>query len=181
MAQRRNQNQSKKFLCYCPLTPKIALFSSPLLKNPSEQKYQCWETDYLQFVFSMNFLTHISSESIVISDKPNPYGIYKNNIKKYLEAENLAQQIQGKQILFYTSNSRYWLNVEDYERISDNPIKSKIKFWTSDFKTLKSIAEDEFIETVHFYDNGLERGFTRGLVFHNVSLHKEEPSIMTQV
>ena len=135
----------------------------------------------MQFVFSMNFLTHISSESIVISDKPNPYGIYKNNIKKYLEAENLAQQIQGKQILFYTSNSRYWLNVEDYERISDNPIKSKIKFWTSDFKTLKSIAEDEFIETVHFYDNGLERGFTRGLVFHNVSLHKEEPSIMTQV
>jgi hypothetical protein len=175
------KNNQKSFFCYCPLTPKIALFSSPLLKSLSEQKYQYWETDYLQLVFSMNFLTHISSESVVISNNPDPYGIYKKQIEKYLESEKSAQQIKGKQILFYTSNSRYWLEVKDYARVSDNPIKTKIEFWTSDFKTLESIAKDKFIESIHMYKDGIEMGMARELVFQIVSLCEEEPSIINQV
>ena len=166
----------KSFFCYFPLTPTIALFSSPLLKSLKKQKYQYWETEYLQFVLSMNFLTHISAESIIISNKLNPYGVYETRIKTYLETIKSVQQIKGKKLLFYTSESRYWLEVEDYERSEDFP--TKIRFWTNDIETLKLIAKDEFIEIVHFYKDGKDRGFSRNLIFEKVNLSKEEPSIL---
>jgi hypothetical protein len=174
------EKNQKSFFCFCSLTPKIALVSSPLLKGFDKEKYQYWEISSLEFVFWMNFLTHISSSSVIISSKANPYGQYKDRMKKTLEAINSFQKVKGKQILFYTSNSRYLLNVEDYNHIFDNPIKSRIDFWTSDMETLKSIANDEFIESVLLYEDGIERGGARRLKFLEVSSHIEKPSIIIQ-
>lgn len=173
----RNQ---KNFFCFCALTPKIALISSPFLKPIGEEIYQYWNINNVDFVFCMNFLTHLSSSSVIISNKANPYGQYKDRMKKILEAVDFSQKIKGKQILFYTSNSRYLLNVEDYEHNFEGPFSS-ISFLTGDFETLKLIANAEFIESVHLYEDGKERGFSRKLKFFEVSFNKEKHSKLIQI
>ncbi|ACK67851.1 hypothetical protein PCC8801_3902 [Rippkaea orientalis PCC 8801] len=41
-----------------------------------------------------------------------------------------------------------------------------------------AIAQDDVIEVVHYYENGVETGGTRHLSLYSVSLHPDEPSVM---
>jgi hypothetical protein len=174
------KTNQKQFFCYCPLTPKIAIFSSPFFKFVDKQICSYWETTNMELVFSMNYLTQTSANEVIIANKPNPYGDYEKRVKDYLESTNTLQHKKGKQMLFYTSNARYLLKVEDYEHIFDNPSKTQIKFWTNDFETLKLIFNDKFIESVQLYEDGLERSGARRLMFFEVSLDRKSPSVIVQ-
>lgn len=175
------KTNQKHFFCYCPLTPQIAVFSSPFFNFVGEQIYQYWKTKDVEIVFSMNYLTHISANEVIISNKSNPYGDYEGRFKYYLEGTRTPSYKKGKQILFYTSEARYWLKVKEYKRISDDPIKSKIMFWTDDFETLQLIANDKYVKSVHFYENGTIMGGSRELILQEVSFCVEKPSLIVQI
>ena len=57
-------------------------------------------------------------------------------------------------------------------------IQPEVHFWTKDLVTLHTIAQDDVIEVVHYYENGVEMGGTRYLKLYSVSLDPDEPSVM---
>lgn len=170
----------KNWFCFCALTPVVALISSPFLKRMSEKMYQYLNIHDEHFVIWMNLLSHISSASVIVSNKANPYGHYKDNMKKNLAAVSSLQKIKGKQILFYTSKLRYLLNVEEYKHTHEG-LASRIEFVTKDLETLRLLAKDNVIESVHLYIDGDERGFSRNLKFLEVSSNEEKPSKLIQI
>ncbi|MBT8399775.1 MAG: hypothetical protein KJO98_04805, partial [Rhodothermia bacterium] len=81
-------------------------------------------------------------------------------------------------LVFYTDRARYEVLVTKYVRRGSHPLKPEIQFWTEDVHTVRSIAIDERIDLVEFYENGIQRGGTRNLLFRSVSLDPEEPSVL---
>jgi hypothetical protein len=172
------QTNEQKFFCYCPLTPTIAVLSSPFIRLPDEAQYVWAETTDPNFPFSMNILTHHRSDYILISHQQKPYGIHQNFAIQFLESIQNAQPPKGIQFLIYTNKARYSLSVDTYKRFDTNPLQPEVYFWTKDFKTLHALAQDDFIEVVHYYEDGVERGGTRYLKLYSVSLYSDEPSVM---
>jgi len=166
------------FFCYCALTPTIALISSPFIRLPNEAPYAWAETNDPNFPFSMNILTHCKADSVLISHQPKPYGIHQDFVIQFLESIQNTQPPEGIQFLIYTNKARYHLNVDMYERLALHPLQPEVHFWTKDLKTLHAIAQDDVIEVVHYYKNGVETGGTRHLSLYSVSLHPDEPSVM---
>lgn len=164
----------KEFFCYCPLTPMIALISSPFIELPNESAYACRELNDPNFPFTMNIITHNNANSVLISNQPNPYGIHKNFVIRFLQKE----LPKGIQFCIYTSNARHYLNVDKYKYINTHPLKPEVHFWTKDFKTLCIIAQDTVIKVIEYYENGVNTGYTDNLSLYSVSLHPEEPSII---
>lgn len=168
----------QNFFCYCALTPTIALISSPFIRLPNEAPYAWAETSDLNFPFSMNILTQRKADSIVISHQPKPYGIHQDFAIQFLQSIQNTQLLKGIQFLIYTNKARYYLTVDTYERLDRHPLQSEVHFWTKDLETLHTIAQDDIIDVVHYYEDGFERGFTRNLRLYSVSLHLDEPSVM---
>ncbi len=166
------------FFCYCALTPTIALMSSPFIRIPNEALYAWAETNDPNFPFSMNILTQRKADSVLISHQPKPYGIHQDFAIQFLESIQNTPPPEGIQFLIYTNKARYHLNVDVYERIDPHPLQPEVHFWTKDFKILHAIAQDDVIEVVHYYENGVETGGTRHLSLYSVSLHPDEPSVM---
>jgi len=171
-------NNEQNFFCYCALTPTIALMSSPFIQLPNESPYTWVETNDPNLTFSMNILTHRKADSMLISHQPKPYGIHQDFAIQFLERIQNTQPPEGIQFLIYTNNARYYLNIDVYERLNTHSLQPEVHFWTRDLKTLHIIAQDDVIEVVHYYKNGVETGGTRNLRLHCVSLHPDEPSVM---
>jgi len=168
----------QNFFCYCPLTPTIALISSPFIRLPNEAPYAWAETNDPNFPFSMDILTHRKADSVLISHQPKPYGIRQDFAIQFLESIQNTQLPEGIQFLIYTNKARYCLDVDAYDRLEPHPLQPGVHFWTKDLKTLHTIAQDDVIEVVHYYENGVETGGTRHLRLYSVSLHTDEPSVM---
>lgn len=168
----------QNFFCYCALTPTIALISSPFIRLPSETSYAWAETNDPNFPFGMNILTHRKADSVLISHQSKPYGTHQDLVIQFFASVQNTQQIEGIQFLIYTNKARYCLNVDVYERLTPHPLQTEIHFWTKDFKTLHTIAQDDVIEVVYYYKNGVQTGGTRHLSLNSVSLHPDEPSVM---
>lgn len=166
------------FFCYCALTPTISLISSPFIRFPNDVPYAWAETNDPDFSFGMNILTHCTADSKMISHQPKPYGIYQDFAIQFLESIQNVQPPEGIQFLIYTNKERYSLKVEVYKCLGFSPLQPEIHFWTKDFKTLHAIAQDDVIEVVYYYENGVETGGTRHLSLCSVSLHSDEPSVM---
>ncbi|MEM6254878.1 MAG: DUF4238 domain-containing protein [Cyanobacteria bacterium P01_D01_bin.156] len=168
----------KNFLCYCPLTPTIAVISSPLIRLPNNTRCVWVENKDPSFPFSMNILTNLNAESILISHKPKPYGEDQDFAIQFIRNTSKSGSIEGIRFLVYTEKSRYHLNIDKYKRLDNHPLQPEIQFWTKDLDTLHDIAQDEVIEVVHYYKDGIEIGGTRHLRLYSVSLYPDEPSIM---
>lgn len=168
-------NQKSPF-CYCPLTPTIAVMSSPFLCIDGAL-YAWAETENPNFPFGMNILTHRRANSVLISCQPKPYGVHQNFAIQLLESIQTTQPPKGIQFLIYTNKARYYLSVDNYER-HNIPLQIEVRFWTKDLKTLHTIAQDDIIEVVYYYENGVETGGTRHIRLYSVSLHSNEPSVM---
>lgn len=168
----------QKFFCYCVLTPTIAVVSSPFIRLPDQAPYACAETKDPNFSFSMNILTHRRANSVLISHQPKPYGIHQDFAIQFLESIQNAQLAKGIKILIYTNKARYSLDVDAYKRFNTHPLQEEVHFWTKDFKTLHTFAQDDFIEAVHYYEDGVETGGTRNLKLYSVSLCPDEPSVI---
>jgi len=167
----------QNFFCYCPLTPTIAVVSSPFIRLPDKASYAWEEITDPNFPFSMNRLTHHWAYSILISHQPQPYGIPQDVVIQVLKRIQNAQPPKGIQFLIYTNKARYALSIDEYEYFDNNPLQQEINFWTDDLKTLHTLAQDDFIEVVH-YEDGFERGRIRNLKLYSVSLYPDEPSVM---
>ncbi|MGA1839329.1 MAG: DUF4238 domain-containing protein [bacterium] len=166
----------KQFFCYCALSPDIALISSPFLMKHIENPYI--EVLEMHFPFGMNILTHLRTNSILISCQSKPYGNYQEKAIKIIKFAQNIKLAKGKILLFYTEKARYYLKVNSYDRINKNPIRPEVHFYTEDLKTLHDIARDDNIEVVYFYEDGIEMGGTRNLKFHSVSLQSNCPSVI---
>ena len=166
------------FFCYCPLTPTIAVMSSPFLQLPDEAPYAWAETNDPNFSFSMNILTHRKADSILISHQSKPYGVYQNLAIQFLERLQNIQSPEGIQFIICTNKARYHLNVDVYKRLDTQLLQPELHFWTKDLVTLHTIAQDDVIEVVHYYESGIEMGGTRYLKLYSVSIHPDEPSVM---
>lgn len=168
----------KSFFCYCALTPNIAVMSSPFIRLPDETPYAWAEINDPHFSFSMNILTHSNADSILISHQPKPYGVYQDLAIEFLEKRQNIHSPEGIHFLIYTNKARYHLSVDVYERLDTHPLQPEVHFRTKDLVTLHTIAQDEIIEVVHYYENGVEMGGTRNLKLYSVSLYPDEPSII---
>ncbi|MBN3894364.1 MAG: DUF4238 domain-containing protein [Nostoc sp. NOS(2021)] len=168
----------QKFFCYCALTPTVAVVSSPFIRLPDEAPYAWVETKDPNFPFSMNILTHRSADSVLISHQPKPYGIHQDFAIQFLESIENAQSAKGTEFIIYTNKARYSLSVDAYEHFDTNPLQPEVHFWTKDLKTLHTFAQDDSIEVVHYYEDGVETGGTRYLKLYSVSLYHDEPSVM---
>ena len=168
----------QSFFCYCALTPTIAVISSPFIRLPDEAPYAWAETNDTNFPFSMNILTHRKADSVLISHRSEPYGVHQDFAIQFLESIQNNQPPKGIQFLVYTNKARYYLNVDVYERLDTHPLQPEVHFWTKDLVTLHTIAQDDVIEVVHYYENGVEMGGTRHLKLYSVSLDPDEPSVM---
>lgn len=168
----------QSFFCYCALTPTIALISSPFIRLPNEAPYAWAGTNDPNFSFSMNILTHRKADSVLISHQSKPYGVHQDFAIQFLESIQNTQPPEGIQFLIYTNKARYYLSVDVYERLDTHPLQPEVHFWTKDLETLHSIAQDDAIEVVHYYENGVETRGTRHLRLHSVSLHPDERSVM---
>jgi hypothetical protein len=166
----------KEFFCYCPLTPRYSLISSPFIHSPSENFYRVIEDP--SFVDGMNFLTQLRADSVLISSTSRPYGHYQQFAIKRLDVMRNFSPPVGQHLRIYTNRARYEIMVSKYERVDDNPICPKIRFWTNNINTVKQMANDQNIELVEFYENGDKRGGTRNLKFISVSIHPDAPSIL---
>lgn len=96
----------------------------------------------------------------------------------FLESILYPQPTKGIKFLIYTNKARYSLNVDAYELIEGPNLFLEVHFWTKDMKTLHMIAQDDVIEVVHYFENDIEKGGTRNLKLHCVSLYPNEPSVM---
>jgi len=168
----------KSFFCYCALTPNIAVMSSPFIRLPDETPYAWAEINDPHFSLSMNILTHSNADSILISHQPKPYGVYQDLAIEFLEKRQNIYSPEEIHFLIYTNKARYHLSVDVYERLDTHPLQPEVHFWTKDLVTLHTIAQDDIIEVVHYYENGVEMGGTRNLKLYSVSLYPDEPSII---
>jgi len=168
----------QNFFCYCALTPTIAVISSPFIQLPNEAPYAWAETNDPNFPFSMNILTHRKADSVLISHQSKPYGVHQDFAIQFIESIQNTHPPEGIQFLIYTHKARYYLNVDVYERLDTHPLQPEVHFWTKDLVTLHAVAQDDVIEVLHYYENGVEKGGTRHLRLYSVSLHPDEPSVM---
>jgi hypothetical protein len=168
----------QNFLYYCPLTPTIAVVSSPFIRLPDKASYAWEEITDSNLPFSMNILTHLRADSVLISHQRQPYGIYQDVAIQFIKRIQNAQPPKGIQFLIYTNKARYSLSVDAYDCFENNPLQPEVNFWTNELETLHTLAQDDFIEVVHYYEDGLERGWIRNLELYSVSLYPDEPSVM---
>jgi len=126
----------------------------------------------------MNILTHLRADSVLISHQRQPYGIYQDVAIQFIKRIQNAQPPKGIQFLIYTNKARYSLSVDAYDCFENNPLQPEVNFWTNELETLHTLAQDDFIEVVHYYEDGFERGWIRNLELYSVSLYPDEPSVM---
>lgn len=168
----------KKFFCYCALTPNIAVISSPFIRLLDAMPYAWAEINDPHFSFSMNILTHDNADSILISHQPKPYGIYQDLAIEFLAKLQDIHSPEGIHFLIYTNKARYHLRIDVYEDLDTHPLQPEVRFWTKDLVTLHTIAQDDDIEIIHYYENGVEIGSTRNLKLYSVSIHLDESSVI---
>lgn len=167
----------KEFFCFCPLTPKVALISSPFIKSVTfNPKYLRVKEPTLPI--RLNLLTKEAAKEEIVSSIEKPFRSYQAQILDTITISRALHSAPKKSLRIYTQKNRYDINVSGYERISYHPLQPIIKFWTNDFESLKEMGDDNKVTLVEFFDEGEEMGGTRNLKFESISIHPDTPTVL---
>ena len=140
------------FFSYCPLTPRLALVSSPLLLPPTQSVYR--DTVDVKHVLLLNEYMRHCSEAFLISPLQDPYGPIKPLLRLMDEARRqLLETSSGIGVVIYTADDRLELACEEavHEDGAD-PLRSRIRFRTREIEQLKKLAVGSIVEEVTVYE-----------------------------
>lgn len=167
----------REFFCFCSLTPKIAIISSPFIKStPFDPRYL--EVKDPALSIRLNLLIKESAKEEIVSSIKKPFRSYQTQILDTITISKALQTPSKKSLRIYTQRNRYDINVSNYERLNDHPLLPTIKFWTKDLNSVKDMANDKKVTLIEFYEEGEEMGGTRNLKFESVSIHPDSPTIL---
>jgi hypothetical protein len=142
----------KAFFAYCPLTPGIALVSSPLLLPPDDTSYR--ETSDVKHVLLLNEYMRHCSTSYLISPLQDPYGPLRPLLRQLDEARRKIQEMSsGIGIIIYTADDRLEFECEEaVHEEGPTPLQSRIRFRTQNTAGLTQIAVGSEVGEVTVYE-----------------------------
>lgn len=170
------RRSDKAFFSLCPLTPQIALVSSPLLLPPHGSPY--WATRSPILVGTLNLLTRAHADELLVSSVAHPFDPNQSRLLEY-EAHRRAQPADTRpQLLVYTDRSRHLFRLESYMH-HPGIFDSGLTFVTHDLVELRALASAEWIEVATITDENGEIGM-RELVLRSVAITPDGSSELVQ-
>lgn len=168
----------RAFLSVTPLSPGMALISSPLLVPPEDSPY--WEASDIRAAVALNEWTRQNAERYLISRYRNPYGpLREHAIALDMKAASVPQA-SGLQV--YTDRARYWIPSDDVEDVLEvDPLAGKLRFTTADLDALHAAAADKELREINIYSDGEQVGGMRDAKFAVVATTASEASVIEMV
>jgi hypothetical protein len=168
----------RAFLSITPLSPELALVSSPLFVPPNESVYG--EASDIRAVVAMNEWTRGRAGAVLISKYRNPYGpIREVAIALDRQAKALPPP-SGLQI--YTERGRHWIPSENIVHgHGSHPLVGRLEFRTGDMEALCAAAAEGDLQEINIYEAGKQSGGMRNARFIVVAAHEGETSVIEMV
>lgn len=173
----RDVDQNKRrFIAFCALSPTLALLASPMLGDAGNLEHLTLHAPGP--IFALNWLMLTSADSVLVSHLNDPFPTYlADGIRNSLRASRKHDNIDSF-VSLNTNSATYKMETLDL-KVEQEGIKSFFRFRTTDLETLRSAAAcDTFIECHFRTKGGTTHGSARSMRFTQVATDAEGVSVL---
>ena len=159
-------------LVLCPLTPKLMLVACEFLGETYDDRPFMTITDVMHSSL-LNLLTIENARDLLLSSLRAPFGSNQAAVAKILRSGSCGPQQQGAWLRLYTSEHRYWLPLDEFERTIQT-----IRFRTPSLDLLREASEDESLVSAEVFVDGRPHCGMREIQFDHVDLTGAHSSVI---